>query len=52
MHRDIKPDNVLLRADLTAVLADLEFSRKLGSELSGASSDLGTSGFTAPEMKS
>jgi serine/threonine protein kinase len=52
MHRDIKPDNVMLRADLTAVLADLEFSRRLGSELSGASSELGTPGFMAPEMKS
>jgi hypothetical protein len=31
MHRDIKPDNVML-------LADLELSRRLGPELSGASS--------------
>jgi serine/threonine protein kinase len=52
MHRDIKPDNVMLRADLTAVLADLEHSRRLGSELSGASSELGTWGFMAPEMES
>jgi serine/threonine protein kinase len=50
MHRDIKSDNILLRADLTAVLADLEFSRRLGSELSGASSALGTPMFMAPEM--
>jgi serine/threonine protein kinase len=52
MHRDIRPDNVMLRADLIAVLADLEFSRRLGSELSGASSELGSLGFMAPEMKS
>jgi serine/threonine protein kinase len=51
MHRDIKPYNVMLRADLTAVLADLQSSRRLGSELSGVSSVLMTSGFIAPEIQ-
>jgi serine/threonine protein kinase len=51
MHRDIKPDNVMILEDRTAALGDLEFSIQLESETSVASTDLGTSGYMAPEVQ-
>jgi len=48
VHRDLKPGNILLRADGRAVVSDLGLARRAG-ELADAVE--GTPGFTAPEAR-
>jgi serine/threonine protein kinase len=51
LHRDIKPDNVMVREDMTAALGDLEFALRLEQEpVADLTASLGTSGFVAPEV--
>jgi serine/threonine protein kinase len=51
LHRDIKCDNVVLRADMRALLGDLGLSINLTSRRSHASSQgVGTCVFRAPEV--
>jgi serine/threonine protein kinase len=52
IHRDIKPDNVLVTADGTAKLADLGLAKNLEGdfELTQTKSCLGTLNFMAPEQ--
>jgi serine/threonine protein kinase len=52
LHRDIKPDNILLSADGQAKLADLGLSKDLESDLALTCADrgLGTPNFIAPEQ--
>jgi serine/threonine protein kinase len=52
IHRDIKPDNILLTVDGTAKLADLGLSKDLEGDLELTRPDrgLGTPNFIAPEQ--
>lgn len=51
VHRDIKPQNLLLRADGTLKVADFGIARGgLGSTLTQAGTLLGTAAFMAPEV--
>jgi serine/threonine protein kinase len=52
VHRDVKPDNILLAADGRAKLTDLGLAKDVdaGSALTRPSSGLGTPNFMAPEQ--
>jgi len=53
VHRDVKPDNILLAPDGTAKLADLGIARRTGltdSSLTQAGATLGTPNYIAPEQ--
>ncbi len=48
VHRDLKPGNILQRADGAAVLTDYGLAAKIGSSVEPAE---GTSGYTPPEAR-
>ena len=52
IHRDIKPDNVLINEDGYVCLTDFGFARFIKSEDGDevANTFLGTSGYMAPEI--
>lgn len=47
VHRDLKPDNVLLTGDLLPKICDFGFSRQVGSDMTG---QIGTPLYEAPEL--
>jgi serine/threonine protein kinase len=52
LHRDIKTENILLRADLTAALGDFDLARRLDSDVSSAlTAGVGTHGCIASEVE-
>jgi len=52
VHRDVKPDNILIGGDLSPTLIDFGFARDLtrGSDLTMSFAGVGTLGYMAPEQ--
>ncbi len=52
IHRDVKPDNILISRDGTVKLADLSFAKKLDCDesLTAKGKIIGTPSYTAPEQ--
>jgi tRNA A-37 threonylcarbamoyl transferase component Bud32 len=52
VHRDVKPANVLVRADLTPVVIDFGLARdqQLGASLTASGAAMGTLAYMAPEQ--
>jgi serine/threonine protein kinase len=50
LHRDLKPDNILLAKDFNIYLIDFGFASLGSQEVSGSSVFKGTPGFIAPEQ--
>lgn len=50
VHRDVKPENVMLRPDGSAVLTDFDAARVVKPRQSADTEVLGTTGYAAPEQ--
>ncbi len=50
VHRDIKPGNVIITKNNTAVLIDFSIARKISSNDESDTENLGTLGYAAPEQ--
>lgn len=50
VHRDIKPGNVILRAQGEVALVDFDTARNMGSDVTYRSTMVGTTGYMAPEQ--
>ncbi len=50
IHRDISPDNIIIKEDGRAVLLDFNISRRSNNKKSTDTSILGTYGFASPEQ--
>ncbi len=53
LHRDVKPDNVMVSADGHVILTDFGIAKVLGSEdpqLTAAGAEIGTPNYMAPEL--
>lgn len=50
VHRDIKPNNVMIRADRTVCIVDLSIAKIITENSSNDTMNLGTVGYAAPEQ--
>lgn len=51
LHRDIKPDNILFRPDLSIQMIDFEGAKRVKETGGGVTGFFGTRGFMAPEVE-
>jgi serine/threonine-protein kinase len=50
VHRDLKPDNILLRADGRAVVTDFGLAKLVGDDITATMAVLGTPAYMSPEQ--
>ena len=50
IHRDVKPDNILILGDGTVILTDFNIARHVSGEKSRDTLIMGTAGYAAPEQ--